>query len=168
MFIAWYFAINGRHEANMFLVSDTILVLAIWVLDFTVLATSPRACNFVSIDTGLGLQAMTIFWLMVVFITGGVETYRGLLATAIWLIFHVEIWGRDPWLSPIGHTHFWLLIVLVFRGESPVCRLFGTASMLEWLRNLLPHHSQGAVRKDGAEIPWGWSLPEYFTSSGGL
>ena len=24
----------------------------------------------------------------------------------------------------------------------------------------------GAVRKDGAEIPWGWSLPECFTSSG--
>ena len=30
------------------------------------------------------------------------------------------------------------------RGESPGCRLFGTASMLEWLRNLLPHHSQGS------------------------
>jgi len=32
----------------------------------------------------------------------------------------------------------------VFRGESPDCRLFGTASMLGWLRNLLPHHSHGS------------------------
>jgi len=28
----------------------------------------------------------------------------------------------------------------VVRGESPGCRLFSTAAMLEWLRNLLPHH----------------------------
>jgi len=32
----------------------------------------------------------------------------------------------------------------VVQGESPGCRLFSTASMLEWLRNLLPHHSQGS------------------------
>ena len=32
----------------------------------------------------------------------------------------------------------------VVQGKSPGCRLFGTASMLEWLRNLLPHHSQGS------------------------
>ena len=32
----------------------------------------------------------------------------------------------------------------VIRGESPGCRLISTASMLEWLRNLLPHHSQGS------------------------
>jgi len=32
----------------------------------------------------------------------------------------------------------------VVRGESPGCRLFGTTSTLEWLRNLLPHHSQGS------------------------
>jgi len=32
----------------------------------------------------------------------------------------------------------------VVRGESPGCGLFGTDSMLEWLRNLLPHHSQGS------------------------
>ena len=31
----------------------------------------------------------------------------------------------------------------VVRGESPDCRLFGTASMLDWLRNHLPHHSHG-------------------------
>jgi len=42
----------------------------------------------------------------------------------------------------------------VVRGESPGCRLFGTASMLEWLRNLPPPTThRGAVRKDGAEIP---------------
>ena len=27
---------------------------------------------------------------------------------------------------------------VVVRGESPGCRLFSTASLLEWLRNLLP------------------------------
>jgi len=32
----------------------------------------------------------------------------------------------------------------VVRGESSGCRLFGTASIFEWLRNLLPHHSQGS------------------------
>ena len=32
----------------------------------------------------------------------------------------------------------------VFRGESPGCRLFSTASVFEWLINLLPHHSQGS------------------------
>ena len=41
----------------------------------------------------------------------------------------------------------------VVRGESPGCRLISTASMLEWLRNLLPTTHGGAVRKDGAEIP---------------
>ena len=34
--------------------------------------------------------------------------------------------------------------VFVVQGESPGCRVFGTASMLEWLRYLLPHHSQGS------------------------
>jgi len=51
-------------------------------------------------------------------------------------------------------------VSFVVRGESQGCRLFGTASMLEWLRNALPHHYMGAVRKDGAEIPREWSLPE--------
>ena len=32
----------------------------------------------------------------------------------------------------------------VFQGESPGCCLFSKASMLEWLRNFLPHHSQGS------------------------
>jgi len=41
----------------------------------------------------------------------------------------------------------------VVRGESPGCRLFGTASVFEWLRNLLPTTHRGAVRKDGVEIP---------------
>ena len=31
-----------------------------------------------------------------------------------------------------------------------------------------PTTHRGAVRKDGAEIPRGWSLPECFTSSGGV
>ena len=35
-------------------------------------------------------------------------------------------------------------VCFVVRGESPGCRLISTASMLEWLRNLLHHHSQGS------------------------
>ena len=35
-------------------------------------------------------------------------------------------------------------VVSYFRGESSGCRLFSTASTLEWLRKLLPHHSQGS------------------------
>ena len=46
----------------------------------------------------------------------------------------------------IRYYSIWSTVVcccFVVRGESPGCRLFSTASMLEWLRNLLPHHSQG-------------------------
>jgi len=58
----------------------------------------------------------------------------------------------------------WVFVCFVFRGEFPGCRLFGTASMLEWLRNSSPTTHRTAVWKDGAEIPWGWSLPECLTS----
>ena len=44
-----------------------------------------------------------------------------------------------------------VFVCFVVRGESPGCRLISTASMLEWLRNLLPTTHRGAVRKDGAE-----------------
>ena len=45
-----------------------------------------------------------------------------------------------------SNTAFNCFVVCCFvvRGESPGCRLFDTASMLEWLRNGLPHHSQGS------------------------
>ena len=56
----------------------------------------------------------------------------------------------------------------VVRGESPGCRLISTVSMLECWENSSPTTHRGAIRKDGAEIPWGWSLPECFTSSGGF
>ena len=36
------------------------------------------------------------------------------------------------------------LICFVVRGESPGCRLFATASVLEWLRKLIAHQSQGS------------------------
>ena len=61
-----------------------------------------------------------------------------------------------------------LFVCFVVRGEPKGCLLFGTASMFEWLRNHLSTTHRGAVRKDGAEIPWGWSLSECFTSSVGL
>ena len=34
-------------------------------------------------------------------------------------------------------TSLLLFVCFLVRGESPGCRLFGTASMFEWLRNLL-------------------------------
>jgi len=41
------------------------------------------------------------------------------------------------------------LFVLLFGENPPGCRLFNTASMLEWLRNSSPTTHRGAVRKDG-------------------
>ena len=37
-----------------------------------------------------------------------------------------------------------MFVCFVVRGESPGSRLFATASMLEWLRNPLPHLSHGS------------------------
>ena len=45
---------------------------------------------------------------------------------------------RDP-----GRLFCLLLFCFCCSRESPGCRLFGTASMLEWLRKLLTHHSHG-------------------------
>ena len=41
---------------------------------------------------------------------------------------------------------FWVIRIsnFFFRGESTGCRLISTASILEWLRNLLLHPSQGS------------------------
>ena len=44
--------------------------------------------------------------------------------------------------SKYKYLYFFFVVV---REESPGCRLFGTASMLEWLRNLLPTTRRGAV-----------------------
>jgi len=73
---------------------------------------------------------------------------------------------RWKWQPRILTSVVWFGFVV--RGESPVCRLISTASMLEWLRNSSPTTHRGAVRKGGAKIPWGWSMPECFTSSGGF
>ena len=40
----------------------------------------------------------------------------------------------------------------VVRGESPGCRLFGTASMLEWLRICSPTTQRGTVRKVSPQL----------------
>ena len=61
-----------------------------------------------------------------------------------------------------------VLVCFVVRGQSPSCPLFSTASMLGWLRNSSPTTHRGAVRKDGANIPREWSVPECFTSSLGF
>ena len=54
---------------------------------------------------------------------------------------------------PIYWNHNDPYVCFVVRGESPGCRLFSTASMLECLRNPSPNTHMGAVRKGGAEIP---------------
>ena len=54
-------------------------------------------------------------------------------------------WSHTCRKSRSGRRQFGRVQCLfVVRGESPGCRLISTASMLEWLRNLLPHHSQGS------------------------
>ena len=73
--------------------------LAICVLDFTFLSTSSKTCHFVSIDTGLRLLAIAIF------------DYWSCL---------VEVWGRDPWLSPIGHSYLVLTSVIMMMCEMAV------------------------------------------------
>ena len=90
---------------------------AIWVLDLTFLSTSSRACNFVSIDTGLRLLAITIF--------------------DYW--FLVENFCTDTWLSPIRHSKITDVVCCLFFGENPqavtyTARLY----MLEWLRTSPP------------------------------
>ena len=32
------------------------------------------------------------------------------------LCLFVEVWGRNPWLSPIGHSHLVLATVVVMNG----------------------------------------------------
>ena len=62
-----------------------------------------------------------------------------------------------------------LFAYFVFRGESPGCHLFGTASMLEWLRNLLPrHHSQGSSTERWSRNTLRVVTARVLTSSGGL
>jgi len=68
----------------------------------------------------------------------------------------------QPWCLGTKHPsqitavvrQFRLMFVCLFScsGRIPGCRLFSTASMLEWLRISSPTTHRGAVRKDGAEI----------------
>ena len=76
----------------------------------------------------------------------------------IWLLLSVRIFipsSEHPKQAKIvlsarlftTSIHVLTSVCFVVRGESPGCRLFGTASMLEWLRKVLPHHSQGSTAK---------------------
>jgi len=55
-----------------------------------------------------------------------------------------------------------------FRGESPDCRLFSTVSMWEWLRKLLPHHSQGSSTERWIRNTLGLVTARVFYVLGGL
>ena len=53
--------------------------------------------------------------------------------------------SKNPSYSSLfsrGLNSVFLFVCFVFGGESPGCRLFSTASILEWLRNHLSHHSK--------------------------
>jgi len=91
-----------------------------------------------------------------------IQLYYNTLTQLIFLILDITKYTFQHELHITIHliwSNFYLCLTkctgFVVRGESPGCRLISTASMLEWLINLLPHHSQG---KDGAEIPWEWSF----------
>ena len=69
--------------------------------------------------------------------------------------------------------HNWIMFVycfacFVFRWESPIAYSAQPLCWSDWEKPPSPTTRKGAVRKDGDELPWGWSLPECFTSSGGL
>ena len=81
----------------------------------------------------------------------------------IWLLLSVRIFipsSEHPKQAKIvlsvrlftTSIHVLTSVCFVVRGESPGCRLFGTASMLDWLRKSSPTTHRGALRKDGAEI----------------
>jgi hypothetical protein len=53
-------------------------------------------------------------------------------------ISSVMVVTHEHWLKLILQL---LFVCFVVRGESPDCRLLGTTSMFQWLRNFLPHHS---------------------------
>ena len=59
-----------------------------------------------------------------------------------------------------------LLFLFCFSGRIPRLSLIWHSLYVGVVENLLPTTHRGAVRTDGAEIPWGWSLPECFASSG--
>ena len=65
-------------------------------------------------------------------------------------VVFIDVMGAGLWMSgstEVGVLYSQRFVVgfgFVVRGESPGCRLSGTSSMLEWLRNpLLPQHSRG-------------------------
>ena len=61
------------------------------------------------------------------------------------------------------------LVSFVVWGESPGCRFYSAQPLcLSGWETSSPTTHRGEVWKDGAKIPWGWSLPECFTSSGGF
>ena len=74
----------------------------------------------------------------VYFLNRGILTRHGQM-TQRCVYFHSVIWHE--W--ELGKTQR-SIYVFVVRGEFPGCRLISTASMLEWLRILLPHHSKGS------------------------
>ena len=87
------------------------------------------------------------------------------------IIYSLNIYSmktRVTWVFISIEFYIDSLLSLCF-GENPQIVTY-SAQPLCWSgwETSFPSTHRGVLRKDGAEIPWRWSLPECFTSSGGL
>jgi len=77
----------------------------------------------------------------------------------------VDLWPADfgvAWVRNLGSQGDWCWEASQWAPVRDVPR-FGVIE-----ETSSPTIHRAAARKDGAEITWGWSLPDCFTSSGGL
>jgi len=97
------------------------------------------------------------------------------------MMLHIEVNTWTPYFRPSANTKMldltsrsvYNLWVNITRSTACVCffpwesqAVLYSAHPLCWSGwEISPTTHRGAARKDGAEIPWGWSLPECFTSS---
>ena len=94
---------------------------------------------------------------------------KNLIQTLIYHFYNVNtyMWCYQYTGTIIIRTFGSLYMALLF-GENPQAVAYSAQPLCwsGWEIASSPTTHRGAVRKDGAEIPWGWSLPECFTSSG--
>ena len=85
---------------------------------------------------------------LVFFISAATQTIYSLLRRHFWTLMQISfgtcakincMWRH---LANIMFVHW--LVWFCCSGRSLGCPLISTASMFEWLRNFLPHHSQGS------------------------
>ena len=75
------------------------------------------------------------------------------------VIVIVEVWGRDPWLLPIRHSHLVLTSVIITMGELGVVLHGGTS---------VHHKSHVRRRKKPYQLP-GWTKnSSYYNVAAGI